>query len=156
MTINGPPFDGPEQRATIRLENYWLSLRRSSRGPFFSDFRPARNPVPWKNCLLACGAGRDAEITFDHLGAAIVALFETDGSGPPETARLAAAIASRFGDTLAVLENGRPARRDGSVPRPDGTLIPYRSVLLPFVGADQRPLCVLGAVTYRLQPIAAG
>src|ERR1700730_12981567 len=58
---------GSERRLLIRLEDYWQSLLQSSCGPFFEDFQPSRNPVPWENCFIAYISGQGAELAFDHV-----------------------------------------------------------------------------------------
>ncbi len=142
-------YDGLERRATQRLEHYWLSLRWAERGPFFQDFQPGRNPVPWENCLLATIAENGA-LAFDHVGRTIIALF---GRGPSVAAPTLAEIAAeRFGDFREALSSGRPLHREDEVVRADGTGVLYRSVLLPFVDLRRRPTYVLAAVSYRLEP----
>jgi hypothetical protein len=147
-------FAGSERHLLIRLEDYWLSLRQSSCGPFFEDFRPWRNPVPWNNCFIAYVSEQGAELTFDHVGGSILALFKPDRTNLPDREWLLATIASRFGDIDHVLKTVRPARREGQFYRPDAIDALYRSLLLPFVDGKRTPAYVLGAMTYRLDPMS--
>src|SRR5260370_23861389 len=90
-------FAGSEHRLIIRLEDYWLSLRRCAQGPFFEDFRPLRNPVPWQNCFIAYLHGEDAEPVFDHVGASIIVLLKPDRTNLPDREWLIDAVTLRFG-----------------------------------------------------------
>ena len=139
---------GTERRRTIRLENYWMSLRQCEQGCFFVDFRPERNPVPWNNCFLAYFRDPKAEPIFEHIGEAIVVLFKPDRTNLPDQQWMTASIASHCGDMAGVLTSAWPVRRDGCLDRPNGILAWYRSLLLPFVNAARSPAFVLGAVTY--------
>lgn len=140
-----------ERRRTIRLENYWLSLRWSNRGPFFQDFRPERNPVPWADLFLAHRAGPGEEFRFEHVGDGLAAALRPPGTNLPQQDWLPEAIARHCGDMLATLERGRPERREGNLVLPDGAEIRYRSVLLPFVDNAREPRYVLGALTCRTE-----
>jgi len=140
-----------ERRRTIRLVNYWLSLRWSGRGPFFRDFQPELNRVPWADSFLAYLGGKPEEISFEYVGDGIAPIFRPKGTNLPERDWLLEAIATRCGDIKGTLDCGRPAHRDGSFVLSDGSLVQYRSVLLPFVDEEHAPRYLLGAVTYRLQ-----
>jgi hypothetical protein len=146
-------FADSERRLLIRLENYWHSLRQSARGPFFEDFWPSRNPVPWKDCFIAYVSGPGAEPAFDHIGGSIIALFKPDRTNLPDKEWLLDTISSRFGEMSTVLKTARPARGEGRFCRPEGILVLYRSMLLPFVDAKREPVYMIGAMTYRLDPI---
>jgi hypothetical protein len=152
-TLPQKEFAGSERRLLIRLEDYWQSLRQSSCGPFFEDFQPSRNPVPWENCFIAYVSGQGAELAFDHIGASIIALFKPDRTNLPDREWLLDTITSWFGEIGNVLETARPARGEGRFYRPKGLVALYRSVLLPFVDAKREPAYVIGATTYRLDPI---
>jgi len=144
-----------ERRLLLRLENYWRSLRQSACGPFFEDFWPARNPVPWTDCFIACVGGPGADPAFDHIGGSITALFKPDGTNLPDREWLSETIPSRFGEMSNVLKTSRPARGEGRFCRPDGVVVLYRSILLPFVDAKREPAYMIGAVTYRVDPMPA-
>lgn len=148
-------FDDPERRLLIRLENYWRSLRRSACGPFFEDFWPSRSPVPLTNCFIAYVGGPGAQLAFDHIGGSIIALFELDRTNLPDREWLLDAIPSRFGDISNVLKTVSPARGEGRFNRPGGIVVLYRSILLPFVDAKREPAYMIGAMTYRLDPMPA-
>jgi hypothetical protein len=152
---SGAPAPANERRLTVRLENYWLSLRWSPRGPFFGDFHPERNPVPWSNSFLARVDGTPSAIRFEHVGEGIIALFKPHGTNLPEREWLLAAIALHCGDIAVTLDHATPTRRDGSFVRYDGARVLYRSLLLPFVDAEREPRYVVGALTYRLEPPSA-
>jgi len=150
-TVPSPaPAFGLERRLTVRLENYWRALRWSERGPFFQDFHPERNPVPWSNTFLAHLSGVPGEIRFEHVGEAIVALFKPRGTNLPHQEWLLQAIARHCGDMGGTLGHAAPTRREGSFTRHDGAEVKYRSLLLPFVDANREPRYRVGAVTYRL------
>jgi hypothetical protein len=144
-------FAGSERRLIIRLEDYWLSLRRCAQGPFFEDFHPLRNPVPWQNCLIAHLDGENAEPAFDHVGASVVALLKPDRTNLPDREWLIDAVTLHLGKMNDALVTARPVKREGSFERPRGDVALYRSLLLPFVDLRRTPTYVLGAVTYRLQ-----
>jgi len=144
-------FEGSERRLLIRLENYWGSLRRCARGPFFGDFSAERNPVPWKNCFLAYVPDDGAEPIFDHIGGSIIALFKPDRTNLPDRDWLLDAIATRFGNIGDALATGRPVRREGRLDRQGAAAGLYRSLLLPFVDIGRQPTYLMGAVTFRLE-----
>jgi len=148
-------FAGSDRRRIIRLEDYWLSLRRCAQGPLIDDFQPARNPVPWRNCFIAYISGRGAEPIFDHVGDSIIVLFKPDRTNLPDWEWLVDIVAVRFGDMGEMLESFRPMKREGSFERPNGIVALYRSVLLPFVDDKREPRYVLGAVTYLLREAPA-
>ena len=149
------PYVGAERRLSIRLEGYWRSLRRCARGPFFQDFWPSRNPIPWTNCFLAYVSGPGVEPVFDHIGGSIIAVFKPDRTNLPDREWLSDTTASHFGGLADALTTATPVRRDGRFERRDGIVALYRSVLLPFVDLKREPTYVLGAVTYRLQAPSA-
>ena len=148
-------FAGSERRLLVRLEDYWRSLRQSPRGPFFEDFWPSRNPVPWKNCFIAYVDGQRTALAFDHIGGSIIALFKPDRTNLPDREWLLDTITSRFGEIDGVLRTASPARGEGRIHRPENVVVLYRSMLLPFVDMKRQPTYVIGAMTYRLDPIPA-
>jgi len=148
-------FADSERRLLLRLENYWRSLRQSPCGPFFEDFWPSRNPVPWKDCFIACVGEQDAELAFDHIGGSIITLFKPNRTNLPDREWLLDTITSRFGGISDVLKTARPARGEGRFYRPEGIVVLYRSMLLPFVDAKREPAYIVGAMTYRLDPMPA-
>jgi len=143
-----------DRRRTIRLENYWLSLRHCDQGRFLMDFQPTRNPVSWHNCFLAYFHRFDAEPVFDHIGASIIVLFKPDRTNIPDQEWLIDAIALHCGNMSAALTSATPVRREGQLNRPNGIVAFYRSLLLPFIDAKQSPAYVMGAVTYCLRDSA--
>jgi len=140
-----------ERRRTVRLENYWLSLRWSAQGPYFQDFRPERSPIPWSQLFLAHCGGTSEQIEFEHVGSDVVAVFQPTGTNLPEREWLLDAIRTHCGDIDATLRNASPARGEGSFTRPDGVTVHYRSLLLPFVDSERKPRYLLGALTYRTE-----
>jgi hypothetical protein len=150
VALSQKQFADSERRLLVRLENYWRSLRQSARGPFFEDFWPSRNPVPWEDCFIAHVGGSGGELAFDHIGNSIAALFKPDRSNLPDGEWLSNAIQHRFGEISTVLETTSPARGEGRFCRPEGIVVRYRSMLLPFVDAKREPAYMVGAMTYRL------
>jgi len=149
------PSPEHERRLTVRLENYWLSLRWSPRGPFFGDFHPERNPVPWTNTFLAHVRGTPSTVHFEHVGEGVTTLFKPQGTNLPDREWLLAAIVRHCGDIALALDHATPTRRDGSFVRDDGARVLYRSLLLPFVDAEREPCYVMGALTYRIESPSA-
>ena len=150
-TLHVAKFADSERRLTIRLEDYWLSLRWCAQGAFFEDFRPTRNPVPWENCFLACFDELEADPIFDHVGASIIVLLKPDRTNLPDTEWLKDTIASRFGNMRDALVTAKSIRQEGRLDRPGGIVALYRSLLLPFVDGKRVPRYVIGAVTYCLR-----
>jgi hypothetical protein len=142
---SGAPAGVPDRRATVRLRNYWLAVRWSPNGPFWQDFQPSRNPVPWPDCFVARSTG--GGFALDHLGEAIRWAF-LDGADA-EPGLMPPRFAACFGDPGVPLATGRPLATERMLPRRDGDALLYRSLLLPFVDLQQRPVYVLGAVTWR-------
>ncbi|HMK68942.1 MAG TPA: hypothetical protein VK433_10360 [Stellaceae bacterium] len=148
-------YAGIERRLIVRLESYWLSLRRCASGPFFEDFFPARNPVPWENCFIAYFGAVDAEPVFDHLGSLILVLFKPDRTNLPDQEWLTSSIAAQLGNMGEALSSGKPVRREGRLNLPGGKSALFRSILLPFADLERKPSYVLGAVTCRFDPVTA-
>jgi hypothetical protein len=121
---------------------YWVSLRHSENGPFFADFRPERNPIPWPRCCLVCRSPEGA-FSFEHFGAEYRRVFglRQEDACPADGAETPFALL--FG-TLADALNGRPVERDGRC-RSGNVDVLYRSVLLPFVDLRGAPAYALGA-----------
>jgi len=147
-------YVGIERRLIVRLESYWLSLRRCASGPFFEDLIPSRNPVPWQNCFIAYFSTPDAEPVFDHIGSMIFVLFRPDGTNLPDREWLPDAIASQLGSMNEALETAKPVRREGRLHLSGGRSALFRSILLPFADLGRDPAYVLGAVTCRLESAA--
>lgn len=152
--MSDPKFDALERRATVRLVNYWLSLRRSDRGCFFQDFDPYRNPISWENCFLVRIEPPSIELEVEHIGGGTIAAFF--GRLPaPVPVSASDIIAARFGDPRSAVADGQLLKREGSLQRPDGCVVLYRSVLLPFTGAKDAASYVLGALTHRIEAASA-
>jgi hypothetical protein len=139
------PEGALDRRATVRLRNCWLALRWSPNGPYWQDFQPSRNPVPWPDCFVA--RRTDAGFALDHLGEAIRWAF-LDGCDA-EAGLAPRPIAALFGDPDVPLATGKPLATERVLERRDGDMLVFRSLLLPFVDLRQRPVYVLGAVTWR-------
>ena len=138
--------DTLDRRVTLRLLNYWVSLRRSAGGPFFADFKWFRNPVPWPDCRLVF-VGADGGVVVEHSGEALRQIFDLVDAPSPEEVDIGK-HAGLFGDIRATLADGRPAIREGAYARSDGSVL-YRSILLPFVDVAGRPAYILHAVSYK-------
>lgn len=137
------PGPGTEQRATLRLKRYWMTLRRNANGPYFADFRPERNPIPWTCCCLAFfSRGR---FSLEHFGEGYRAEF---GIGEADIGSGAAGsrFAGLFGSVADALAGSRPVEAEGADDQGDRTVL-YRSILLPFVDLEGSPAYVLGAFT---------
>jgi hypothetical protein len=137
----GSPF--PEQRATFRLRSYWLTLRRSESGPFFVDFRPDRNPIPWDQCCLASWS--DSGLSLEHFGSAYRTVFSLAAS--VHIVDPGSRFFLLFGDIAAARTAARPLEREGSDDQGHRTIL-YRSIFLPFVDLQRSPRYVLGAFTH--------
>jgi hypothetical protein len=118
-------------------------VRWSPRGPFWQDFQPSHNPIAWEDCFVMRASGDG--FAMDFLGEGLLWQF-FDGRAP-DPGEVCRRIGSLFGDLRLVIDAGVPLKREGIFERRDDRLV-YRSLLLPFVDLQQRPIYVLGAVTY--------
>lgn len=135
-----------ERRATVRLLNHWLALRRTGPTPLFHDFDPARLPVDWQSCFLAACRDGAAEPVFDHLGAALWAERPAPSATAPALPEIIRPLLRDLPETLAT---GEALGKSGGWIAGDGSVLLYRAALLPFLDATLRPRYALGAVTWR-------
>jgi hypothetical protein len=147
-------FDGAEQRRTLRLLVQWRSLRQQDGIPWFSDFDPHRNPVPWERCVLFSLAP-SGEIVIEHTGAALRPPSEDGAAGARARAEAASFLRSRLGDLAVIRTEWRPLEGSGRERLEGGELLLYRSLLLPFRDRGGRPAYVLGAATWRIDDAGA-
>jgi hypothetical protein len=130
-----------EQRATVRLQRYWLSLRQRDGVAWFSDFRPSRCPAPWDQCVLVSLGARPGDFTIEHLGTALAA-------GPPGHPGFGAMLLRSLPEVVA---------RRGFVLRADrlavtgGSAVLFRSILLPFLDSRGDLGYVLGSAGWRVE-----
>lgn len=156
MSLGGAVGGNPEheRRATVRLVHYWMSLCRNDTIPAFVDFDPHRNPIDWDRCLLASCAD-PASVTLEHVGATLAALdaraAEAALDGVPVPG-LVTRILSPLGD---VIGGGGPRHHDDIYALPGLGKVLFRSVLLPFRSVDSSLSYVLGAATFRIDPLVA-
>lgn len=138
MTIT--PRPKIEQRATLRLKQYWTTLRRNEIGPYFADFRPDRNPIPWTCCCLAF-LSRD-RFSLEHVGEGYRTVFGI-GEDDIVPARQESRFAALFGSFTDALGGRAPVEVEGTHDHGGRTIL-YRSILLPFVDLEGSPAYVLG------------
>ena len=129
-------MNGPERRATVRLQRYWESMRRLDGVPWFSDFKPARNPVPWSRCILVTLADAGTPVV-EHLGS----LFRE--ALVSELADLVLDEACRLQDTAA------PTFDEGEMPLDGRRSVRFRSLWLPFRNSMDEVRFGLAAVTWQ-------
>src|SRR5882724_1737611 len=98
-----------ERRATVRLQRYWMALRRVGIAPAFQDFDPRRNPVPWENCFLARVGQTNDPIAFEHVGPALWIAVDHAVPDDPKSAGLPDFLAELIGELGAALSTGQPA-----------------------------------------------
>jgi hypothetical protein len=139
-----------EQRATVRLKYYWLSLRRNEKGPFFAGFSPDRNPIPWEQCCIA-STREDGSLAFDHVGATYASVFALAPLDAQPGRAPGPRFVSIFGDMREALEGLEPVERDGYYGEA-GEGVLFRSIWLPFVNLAGTPAYVLGAFAYGRRP----
>lgn len=137
-----------EKRATVRLFRYWMSLRRADTTPFFRDFDPRRNPVPWEQCCLMTLNPPDQAPIFDHIGGKLWTALDKPFPYTVGAAPLPALIVDLKPKIAETSCTGSPLESAGELALPAGGKVLYRSVLLPFLGSRQALRYVLGAITY--------
>jgi hypothetical protein len=129
-----------EQRATVRLQRYWQSLRRRDGVPWFSDFRPSRCPVTWDHCLLVSLGAQPEDFTVEHLGRALAA-------GPPGHPEFGAMLLRNLRE---VVERRSALLGEGRLPIACGGAVLFRSILLPFLDLRGHLGYVLGSAGWRI------
>ena len=149
---NADPDDaGQERRATRRLVNYWLSIRRNHPMPAFVDFDPRRNPIGWDQCLLASCAGPD-DVMLEHVGATLATIdrdsIPQTGGGPRPIGFVNEILVA----LRPAIESGTPQHRNGSCVLSGRRRLLFRAVLLPFRSLDEARRYVLGAASFRIDP----
>lgn len=146
------PTEERERRATVRLVHYWLSLQRGGAVPAFVDFDPHRNPIAWDQCLLASCGGAD-DVVLEHVGTALAAVdLEMAAAVPGSRPSFVKEILAPLPDAL---RGGEPRHASGSCGLAGERCLLYRSVLLPFRSLDSARHYVLGAATFKIEPVAA-
>jgi hypothetical protein len=132
----GRAMNGAERRATVRLQRYWESMRRLDGVPWFSDFKPARNPVAWDRCILVTLAGAGTPVV-EHVGASFREQLVS------ELADLVLDQAWRLQDAAA------PASDEGEMELRERRAVRFRSLWLPFRNALDEVRFGLAAVTWQ-------
>jgi hypothetical protein len=143
-----------ERRATVRLVNYWMSLRRSHAIPAFVDFDPHRNPIGWDHCLLA-SCGGPADVVLEHVGAALAEVDLDEAAVPGARLDMLGFVKEILAPLSQAIASGEPQHCGGPYRIRGPRRMLYRSVLLPFRSLDAARHYVLGAATYRIDVVAA-
>lgn len=150
----GEDKSGPERRATVRLVNYWMSLRRGHAIPAFVDFDPHRNPISWDHCLLA-SCGGPADVILEHVGTALAEVDVDAAAVPGARPNLLGFVREIMTPLAQAIASGEPQHCGGPYRVGGSRRMLYRSVLLPFRSLDAARHYVLGAATYRIDPVAS-
>ena len=129
-------MNGAERRATVRLQRYWESMRRLDGVPWFSDFKPARNPVAWNRCILVTLAGAGTPVV-EHLGASFRQELVS------ELADLVLDEAWRLQEAAA------PTPDEGEMELRERRAVRFRSLWLPFRNSMNEVRFGLAAVTWQ-------
>ena len=129
-----------EQRATVRLQRYWMSLRQRDGVSWFSDFRPSRCPAPWDQCVLVSLGIRPDDFTIEHLGATLAV-------GPPGHPEFGAMLLRNLPEVIARRSFLFRADR---LPIATGGIVLFRSILLPFLDSKGDLGYVLGSASWRV------
>jgi hypothetical protein len=141
-----------ERRATVRLVNYWMSLRRSHAIPAFVDFDPHRNPIGWDHCLLA-SCGGPADVVLEHVGAALAEVDLDEAAVPGARLDMLGFVKEILAPLSQAIGSGEPQHCGGAYRIRGPRRMLYRSVLLPFRSLDAVRHYVLGAATYRIDAV---
>ena len=142
-----------ERRATVRLVNYWMSLRRNHALPAFVDFDPHRNPIGWDHCLLA-SCGGPADVVLEHVGAALAEIDLDAAAVPGARPDMLGFVKEILAPLAQAITSGEPQHCGGPYRIRGPRRMLYRSVLLPFRSLDAARHYVLGAATYRIDTVA--
>ena len=155
--MNGAGGGNPdlERRATVRLVHYWNSICRSNAMPAFVDFDPHRNPIDWDHCLLASCAG-PKDVVLEHIGAALAGLDAEAENACPPGMPMQGLVTRILTPLPRIIAAAAPAHHDDIFALPGVGRVLFRSVLLPFRSVDAARNYVLGAATFRVDPLAAG
>ncbi len=111
-------------------------MRRLDGVPWFSDFTPARNPVPWSRCILVTLADAGTPVV-EHLGSS----FREE-------------IVSELADLVLdeawrLLESKAPIFAEGEMPLDERRAVRFRSLWLPFRNSLDEVRFGLAAVTWQ-------
>jgi hypothetical protein len=143
-----------ERRATVRLVHYWLSLCRSNAIPAFVDFDPHRNPIAWDRCVLAFCAG-PTDVALEHVGETLAALDAEAAKTMVGGAPVQGLVARILSPLPEVIAGAQPRHHDDIYSLPGVGKILFRSVLLPFRSVSPSRHYILGAATFRIDPLTA-
>ena len=143
--------DTLEQRATIRLLHYWMSLPRVGKLPGINAFNPQRNSVPWEKCFLVMSGDTSdqAPARIEHVGSGLWSLSESAVPQAFDFADLPEMLQLLIVDLTQALSTLEPIQKQGLCMLKSGKELQYRSILLPFADYEHRPKYGLGAVTVR-------
>jgi hypothetical protein len=140
-----PSFVSNERRLVLRILDYWEYLRGERRFPAPGDVDPAELTEDWRNCVLVDTTGAPDSWVFRHVGA------EFSGLGPVAEAGIMWASCDKnsfLGLTTSyipkVLDRCVPVSVSGEIDQ-GGSVIRYRSVLLPLSEDGDRVTAILGA-----------
>jgi hypothetical protein len=124
---------GSERRLVLRLLAYWRDLQREQEYPSCAAIDPDKISDMWRNSFVLETVGNENDPLFRTFGDEIAGYCGVNLIGkhvsetPPNT--LAAKAVEYFGE---VLEKGTPISRGGEFTKDNGTLVLYRSILLPM------------------------
>jgi hypothetical protein len=143
-----------ERRATVRLVHYWNSICRNNAMPAFVDFDPHRNPIDWDHCLLASCAG-PKDVVLEHVGAALADLDAKAEKACPPGVPPHGLVTRILAPLPRIVGGATPGHHDDIFALPGVGRVLFRSVLLPFRSVDAARHYILGAATFRIDPLAA-
>lgn len=129
-----------EQRLTVRLIDYWNTLRKDEKMPFYGRFNPSTVLDIWPQCMVLKAQNTSTThylYTYEHCGTEIAKAVGRNLLGETLTANMkffpGAKIIRRI-DDIAVNKNLDPLYDEGQFVNEHSKVVKYRACLLAFCG----------------------
>lgn len=139
-----------ERRLVLRLLTYWRSLCADREMPALEDVEGTAIPDLWDHCFVI-DVANGREPYFTYFGSWHALSHCSNMAGKPVSELSSDSLTGRVTEYLPeVVQRRIPITYGGEFEQPDGTIILYRSILLPLADSEQRLIAVLGGANCRI------
>ena len=137
-----------DRRLVHRMLYFWGALRGGDALPSIDDLDTGGMPEDWRQCFLLAQSGAAGGYVFDHLGDGLV-----DDCGRGMAGGVSDVLPESLLDyairSLPLVMQDRVPVTTGGAFRQSGTVVKFRSILLPFEGRASGAIYLLGAANSR-------
>lgn len=143
-----------EQRLTVRLTDYWNTLRKEAPMPNFVQFNQGAVSDIWPNCLVFAAqptvAGKTA-FRIQAMGDNLTTLFGHDlvGREASRPALRALGGGKIAGSVEAAALNRAPVETEGKYVNDKNKIVKYRACLLPFASTPESVSHIIAGLSWR-------